>query len=54
MKYLIDSNVWIYAAQGISPVVKFLSYALEEDWAGYSSISRVEVMGFPELTIEDE
>ena len=38
MRWLIDSNVWIEAIE----------------WAGFSSITRLEILGFPKITANDE
>jgi len=49
MRYLFDSNIWIYAAGGIQPVIAFMDQAATAEWVGYSAISRLEVMGYPGL-----
>ena len=54
MKYVIDSNVWVYAASGSEPSIRSLDVAVASDWAGYSAISRLEVLGFPGLRSDDE
>ena len=54
MRYLIDSNIWIYAAAGEKCVVAFLDETAESDWIGYSAISRLELFGYPDLRPEDE
>lgn len=54
MRYLIDSNVFLYAAANEKPAVVFLDSAIASEWAGYSTISRLELFGFPDLRLEDE
>jgi len=54
MRYLIDSNLFLYAAAKESLAVAFLDSAIEAEWAGYSTISRLELFGFPDLKEEDE
>jgi len=49
MRYLIDSNIWIYAAAGVDCVIKFMNSADLGEWIGYSSISRLEVMGYKDF-----
>jgi predicted nucleic acid-binding protein len=54
MRWVLDSNVWIEAAAGISHAVSALTQAAGADWGGYSAISRLEVLGFPNLTPAEE
>lgn len=54
MRYLIDSNIWIYAAAGEACVIGFLDNIADAQWIGYSAISRLELFGFPDLEPEDE
>ena len=54
MRYLIDSNLFLYAAAKEREAVVFLDLAVESEWAGYSTISRLELFGFPDLKLEDE
>jgi predicted nucleic acid-binding protein len=54
MRYLIDSNLFLYAAAKEKLAVAFLDSAIESEWAGYSTISRLELFGFPDLKKEDE
>ena len=54
MKYLIDSNIWIYAAGGVQPAIAFLDQVAAAEWIGYSAISRLEVFGYPGLRADDE
>ncbi|MFO7905757.1 MAG: type II toxin-antitoxin system VapC family toxin [Pirellulaceae bacterium] len=54
MRYLIDSNIWIYAAADQPRVIRFLDSAAHAEWIGYSAISRLELFGFPDLKPEDE
>ena len=52
MKYLLDSNVLIYAVRPDMPYAAFRPWAKHLD-AAVSSISRVEVLGFTRLTAAD-
>jgi predicted nucleic acid-binding protein len=54
MRWLLDSNVWIEAAAGVSHASNALAKAAAADWCGYSSISRLEVFGFPKLSAVEE
>ncbi len=54
MGYLIDSNVWISAASTKSPAREMLTKALKSEWAGYSSISRLEVLADPSISEEEK
>ena len=54
MRYLIDTNVWLYAAAGRPEAVRFLDDAAEAEWAGYTAISRLELFGFPDLKPADD
>jgi predicted nucleic acid-binding protein len=54
MRYLIDSNIWIYAGASQEPAREILSKALKSEWAGYSAISRLEVLGYPNITEQDK
>ncbi len=45
MKYFIDSNIFIYAAAGLQESIDILSEAVASTWSGYSTISRIEVLG---------
>lgn len=54
MRYLIDSNIWLYASSDEQQVVKFLDEAEDAEWAGYSAITRLEIFGFPDLKPEHE
>ena len=53
MRYLIDSNIWIYAAAAQEPAREILSKALKAEWAGYSAISRLEVLGYPSISEQE-
>lgn len=54
MRILIDTNIWIYACTGAHSAVELLHLSTEAEWAGYSSITRLELFGFPGLTSEQE
>jgi len=44
VRYLLDTNVWIYALAGDALVRRFLESATLTGWVGYSVISRIEVL----------
>lgn len=54
MRWVLDSNVWIEAAAGVSHAANVLAKGVRADWCGYSAISRLEVLGFPKLSPEEE
>jgi len=54
MRWVIDSNVWIEGVAGVPDAAKALVLAGGIDWCGFSAMSRLEVLGFPNLTPEDE
>ena len=54
MMWLIDTNIWLYAAAKQKECVDFLDAASESEWTGYSAITRLELFGFPDLKPEDE
>ena len=54
MRYLIDSNLFVYAASNDPKAVALLDEAVLLDWAGYSIISRLELFGYPDLRPGDE
>jgi predicted nucleic acid-binding protein len=54
MRYLVDTNLWLYAASNIKEAVVFFDSAAKAEWAGYSAITRLEVFGFPDLKLDDE
>jgi len=54
MKYLIDTNLFLYAAANDQKVVAFFDTAQDSEWAGFSSITRLELFGFPDLKPGDE
>jgi predicted nucleic acid-binding protein len=54
MRSLIDTNVWIDALAGNLSKKAFLKISVEAEWAGYSTITRLELFGFPGLTEADE
>lgn len=53
---LLDTNVIIDLFAGHAPAVNAITRgrALALEWIGYSAITRLEVLGFPELTSTDE
>jgi len=54
MRYLLDTNIIIEAVGGSAPAVEIFEKAVRSDWVGYSSITRLEVFGYPDLTAEEE
>lgn len=54
MKYLIDSNIFIYAAAGVSEALCTLDEASSADFGGYSAITRLEVLGYKHFTENEE
>ena len=56
MRWLLDTNVVIDAFAGRPEAINAIKSAREADleWIGYSAITRLEVLGFPELTAADE
>lgn len=54
MRHLIDTNVWIDALAGKISDSSFLKFSIQADWAGYSSITRLELFGYPNIKEEEE
>jgi len=54
MRYLLDTNIIIEAVGGSAPAVEIFEKAVRSDWVGYSSITRLELFGYPDLTAEEE
>ncbi len=54
MRYLLDTNIIIEAVGGSAPAVEIFEKAVRSDWVGYSSITRLELFGYPNLTSEEE
>lgn len=54
MKYLLDTNIIIEAVGGSAPAVTFLETAVSSEWVGYSAITRLELFGYPGLTVEED
>ena len=54
MKWLIDTNIWLYAAAKQKECVALLDAVSDSEWTGYSAITRLELFGFPDLQSEDE
>ena len=53
-RYLVDTNLWIYAAAKDSVAISFFDLMNEADWTGYSSITKIEVLGYPGLKGNEE
>jgi hypothetical protein len=54
VRWLLDSNVWIEAIAGKPAAGNALLQAATVEWAGFSSITRLEIFGFPKITENDE
>lgn len=54
MRRVLDSNVWIEAAAGLPHTVRALADSNAGGWCGFSAISRLEVLGFPNLSPTEE
>lgn len=54
MRNLIDTNVWIDALSGKLAASSFLKLSVQASWAGYSAITRLELLGYPSLKYEEE
>ena len=56
MRWLLDTNILIDAFAGRSDAVEAITNARSSDleWVGYSAITRLEALGFPELSAADE
>lgn len=54
MRYFIDSNIFIYAAAGMQESIDILSKAVASTWSGYSSITRLEVLGYRKFNKDEE
>ena len=56
MRCLLDTNVLIDAFAGVPGAVKAITNVRSSavEWVGFSSITRLEVLGFAGLTTEDE
>ena len=54
MRALVDTNVIIDAVGGLAPAVKDLEQAVRSEWVGYSAITRLEVLCYPNLTGDEE
>lgn len=54
MKYLLDTNLIIDAVAGCTPAMEALEMAVGSEWVGYSAITRLELFGYPGLTLGEE
>ena len=56
MRWLLDSNVWIDALAGLPHGIRVLRAARQrpEVWVVFSAITRIEVLGFPNLSEPEE
>jgi hypothetical protein len=54
VRWLLDSNVWIEAIAGKPAASNAILQAAAIEWAGFSSITRLEIFGFPKITENDE
>lgn len=53
MRYLIDSNIWIHAAEAQESAREILKKTLGRKWAGFSAITRLEVLGHPGISEQE-
>ena len=54
MKYILDSNIWIYAGANLEPAVETVNIAAKAEWSGFSAISRIEILGYPDLSADQQ
>ena len=54
MRYLLDTNLIIEAVGGSQKAVEALEVAVDSEWVGYSAITRLELFGYPKLSVEEE
>jgi len=54
MRYLLDTNLIIDAVGGCKPAVDAFEKAVNSRWVGYSAITRLELFGYPNLSLEEE
>jgi len=54
VRWMLDSNVWIEAVAGKPAASNAILQAATIEWAGFSSITRPEILGFPKITTNDE
>lgn len=54
MSFLIDSNIFIYAAAGQVEALDVLDAAEADDLSGYSAITRLEVIGYNQFADDEE
>ncbi len=54
VRYLLDTNIIIEAVASSQPAVEALHHATMSEWVGYSAITRLEVFGYPDLSLEEE
>lgn len=56
MRRLLDTNVWIDAHAGQADAGRVFAEArkVQGAWLGFSSITRVETLGYPKLSAADE
>ncbi len=49
MKYLIDSNIWIYALGNISEIIELFTNIYNDNNGGYSFITEIEILGYKKI-----
>lgn len=54
MKYVIDSNIWIYAAAGNDTAIQTLNDIIKADLKAYSALTRLEVFGYKNLSSDED
>ena len=53
MRWLLDTNVWIDAMSGDATAGQALLTAMADDWCGFSSMTRLEVLSHSGLSASD-
>ncbi len=54
MKYLLDSNIFIYAAAGLEEALTVLDKADFGEMSGFSAMTRLEVLGYRKFSEDEE
>jgi toxin FitB len=54
MIYVMDSNIFIYAAAGLKEALRVLDEANSDERNGYSAITRLEVLGYKKFSENEE
>ncbi|HBM16706.1 MAG TPA: DNA-binding protein [Lentisphaeria bacterium] len=54
MKYVIDSNIWIYAAAGNDIAINALNDIVKAELKAYSALTRLEIFRYKNLSSDEE